>query len=254
VPTDPVPPPTGRPIVFYSPHQDDETLFMGQVIAHHALAGREVHVVLCTSGETPIVIEEINGVRATANPWWGGFHFPAREGYAPITKEQLGRARDAEFIAACGQLGVYPQNIHVGQNLPDGMTVAQAEALMRSYADRFAAEGEPVVGHYTMWWGDDNATHAAIGQALRNLRTQQPQRFSDARWFTKPEHAATAGAIGYTPPAALRPEILRMTRRATYPYRSWAPRQGMYAVGYHSVGNWYFDEVERGDENHVVVP
>jgi LmbE family N-acetylglucosaminyl deacetylase len=251
VPTDPVPPPTGRPIVFYSPHQDDETLFMGQVIAHHALAGREVHVVLCTNGSTSAVLDALNGV--DSNGWWGGWHFPAREGYGPLTRPEFGQARSREFVAAVGQLGVFPQHIHVPAALPDGITVAAATELMISFADLFARQGEPVVGHYTMWWGDPNPDHAHLGQALRDLHGRQP-RFADARWLVKPEQAGAAGAAAYQPPPALRPEVLRMTRRSTFPYRSWAPRAGMYAIGYHSVGLAYFDDVERGDVNHIVLP
>ena len=41
---------TGTPVVFFTPHQDDEVLSMGSAIREHVLAGRQVWVVLLTDG------------------------------------------------------------------------------------------------------------------------------------------------------------------------------------------------------------
>jgi hypothetical protein len=264
IPEDYVPPATGRPIVFYAPHQDDETLFMGQIIAHHVLAGREVHVVLVTAGDTGIVHQDINGTREPAkptdpatwwrfNPWWGDLHYPEREGYEPLTKEEFGAARDREFIAAAGALGVRPENIHIDRPLPSGVAVADAKAAISKWADHFAARGFQQVGHYTMHWADPNGTHATIGTALRELALTGDVKYGDVRWMVKPEEASKVGASQYVPPANLQPLIKRMARRATIPYCSWAPNAGMYAVGCHSIGKIYVDAVVRGDYNYRVV-
>jgi LmbE family N-acetylglucosaminyl deacetylase len=255
--TDPVPLPTGRPIVFYSPHQDDETLFMGQVIAHHALVGREVHVVLATNGETSGALAEINGT-APDPGWWGGYHFPTREGYAPVSRDEFGRARSREFAAASRQLGVMAANIHFGlpgqthDNLPPRIDVAAAESLMVAWAEHFTATGRDQVGHYTMWKGDPNPHHAALGQALQNENNAHPQWFGDARWLVKPEQATAARASVYRVPAAHQANAVAMARRAARCYTAWAPAQGMYAIGRHSVPA-YFAQVDRGDPNHILV-
>jgi LmbE family N-acetylglucosaminyl deacetylase len=241
---DPVPNPTGRAIFFYSPHQDDETLFMGQVIAHHALAGREVHVVLMTNGSTSAVLPMLNG--GANSGWWGGFHYPEREGYDPLSQPDFGLARDREFIAAVGQLGVFPENIHFATGRPNNTTMVGVEEEMRKWATLY-----PDAGHYTMHWSDPNSDHGECGLVLKNLHLSGDPLLTDVRWLTKPEQAAGLGAFTYNPPPVHLPEIKRMTRRATFAYRAWGPPHA-YAIGYHSVGLGYFDDVERGDPNFMV--
>ncbi|WP_141579650.1 PIG-L deacetylase family protein [Actinomadura sp. WMMA1423] len=257
--SDPVPAnPTGKPIVFYSPHQDDETLFMGQAIAHHALAGREVHVVLLCNGALSGARAMLNGTASSG--FWGGYHYPPREGYAPLSEDDFGLARTREFVAACAQLGVPAERVHLGRadapaatsaDLPDGISTSWATDVMQSWATRFAAEGWPSVGHYTMWWGDNHADHAALGNALKSLRSSAPAAFVDARWLVKPEQASAAGAAAYTISATYSAMAVQMARRAGWCYRSWQP-PACYAVGYHSVS--YFTGPENGTANYIVKP
>lgn len=238
--------PSGRPVVFYTPHADDETLFMGRAIAHHALAGREVHIVLGSAPASTYVRQQING--ETTSPFWAGYHVPDVEGHDGLTRDESGTARMAELTGAAGCLGVWPQFVH----LPDvtaSITYDYARDLIASYAAAL-----PGTGHYTMWWGDNHAEHAAFGQALRDLRAAQPTTYSDARWMVKPEQASAASAAVYAVPASQAATVTRMTQRATLSYRSWAPQQGLFALGYHSVGSSYFDDVERGDPNWMVRP
>lgn len=246
-PIDPVPAPaTGRPVIFYTPHQDDETLFMGQAVAHHALAGRQVHVVCGSDGSTSRIRNALNGTEG--NAWWGGFHYPSREWYSTLSTTDFAEARDRELVAACGQLGVQPGNLHLEVGTRSStLTVAQAEALIRRYDDLY-----PDAGHYTMWWGDHDPTHSALGTALRNLALADPGKFNDCRWMVRTDQIATSGSVQYTLPATSAATIRQMARRAGWAYRSWAPQQGLYAIGYHSVGPSYFDEVERGDALWIV--
>jgi LmbE family N-acetylglucosaminyl deacetylase len=259
-PPDPVPVPTGLPIVFYSPHQDDETLFMGQIIAHCVLAGREVHVVLCSNGNTSEARQEINGELLDTG-WWKAWHYPAREGYEPLSAAEFGLARTREFRNALAQLGVRPENIHLGradypqptsETLPDSIPPSWATALLQTWADHFVALGYPAVGHYTMYWGDPQADHAAMGTALVNLKTEQPALFTDCRWLVKPEQAVAAGAAAYVVPVGFAAQAKSMSRLAGKAYAAWAPEAGAYAAGYHSVGTVYFDDVEALAANHTV--
>lgn len=261
MPTDPVPAtPTGKPIVFYSPHQDDETLFMAQVIAHHALAGREVHVVLCSNGASSGARAEINGDTSDGT-YWKGYHYPAREGYTPLTLDTFSEARTREFVSACAQLGVPASRVHLGRadapaatspDLPDTISTGWATQVMQSYADEFAARGWPSVGHYTMWWGDNHPDHANLGAALATLHAQDPDGFGDVRWTVKPEQVSAAGASAYGLPSTLATEIVQMARRAGWCYRAWQPASGAFATGYHSVS--YFSGPENGTANHYVRP
>ncbi|TDB72941.1 PIG-L family deacetylase, partial [Actinomadura sp. KC216] len=237
------------------PHQDDETLWMGQVIARHALAGREVHVVLVSNGASSGARAMVNG-DADSN-WWGGYHYPPREGYAPLSLGDFAAARTRELVAACAQLGVPAERVHLGRadtpapttaDLPGTITAGWATQVLQSWAAHFAPEWSSV-GHYTTWWGDDHQDHAALGAALRTLNTQTPAAFGDARWLVKPEQRTAAGAGVYGLPPASAAAIVQMARRAGWCYRAWQPRAGCYAIGYHSVS---FAGPESGTPNYIV--
>ena len=90
------------PVIFYSPHQDDETLGMGASISEHVRKGRPVYVVLLTNGENVNLLKHIqNKYKSEA------------------TMKDLVTARNNEFIAACIALGV--SNIFIS-NLGNGFS------------------------------------------------------------------------------------------------------------------------------------
>ncbi|MEV1063369.1 PIG-L family deacetylase [Streptomyces sp. NPDC050263] len=231
-PTDPVPAtPTGRPWIWYEPHQDDLALWFPKGAAHHALAGRDTHLVSATDGSTSVIRAALNG--EADNGWWGGYHYPAREGIpAPLSPDDFAAGRDRELLHAAPQLGIRRANVHLELGTRGAaITVAQAEALIRRYEDLY-----PGAGHYTMHWLDTDPTHAALGQALRNLALSEPGTFADCRWVVRTSQAATIpGAVEYVVPAALQAQAFHMARSSAKCFGAWAPEQGMYAIGQHSV-------------------
>lgn len=228
--TDPVPAPTGRRLYVYSAHQDDETLWSGQIIAHHALVGREVHIVLCTDGSTSATRDMLNGT--TPSGWWGGYHYPAREGIpAPLSPQDFASARDREMTQAARELGVTPDRLHLRvAERTASISVTEARDLI------LANEAlTPDAGHYATHWKDPDPNHAALGEALRQLATEG--RVSDARWVLRRSLIGTgiAGATEYAVPASWAALARQMTLDATRCYGAWAPGLGMYAIGEHSV-------------------
>lgn len=49
------------PAIFYSPHQDDESIGMAGAIREHKEAGRSVHLVLLTNGINQGLLDIMNG-------------------------------------------------------------------------------------------------------------------------------------------------------------------------------------------------
>lgn len=243
--------PDGRAVFFLEPHQDDGALFMAQVAAHHVLAGREVHVVLMSSGATSSALGKVNGTQHGGG-WWAGWHDPAHEGYEPLTAEQFAAARVREWSASWLQLGVPLERQHLGMNWPDALPDTISIPYAMDVID-YWTQLHPDAGFYAMHWADPNPDHAACGTALRHLRLATAQM--DARWLVKPEEAAGASALPYSPPPGLLAEIKAMQKRACHPYGAWAPQPaglGSYAIGYHSVWDPYFLAALRGDPNHIV--
>lgn len=252
---DPVPvAPSGRPIVFYTPHQDDDVLWMGTVIAHHALVGREVHVVSVTDGSTSKIRHALNG--EDDNGWWpAGRHYPDREQIPYLTPEAFAAARDEELIDCCALLGVTELHLDWSVPLADGSTltrganidVPDAEALILHFESLY-----PGAGHYTTWWGDTDDNHKNIGQALHNLAvtTDPARKIIDRRWLVR-SGQNPAGSELYVLPANLADTINGMVQSAIQSYRSWAPRVGRYGIGWAGV-QVYFEDIANGKTDRIV--
>lgn len=244
--TDPVPLATGRPWIWYEPHQDDLSLWFPQGVSHHVLAGREVHIVSASDGSTSAILRAINGTES--NGWWGGYHYPSREGIpAPLSPADFAAGRDRELLQAAVQLGVRPENVHLELDWRGAtLTVAQAEALIRRYEDLY-----PGAGHYTMHWEDPDPTHKALGQALWNLATYESETFKDCRWIVRSsEVGKVVGAVEYIVPAALKAQTFHMARCAAKAFGAWAPPE-RYAIGQHSVPS-DFAAVGQGRSEWIV--
>ena len=255
-----VPIPNGRRVFFVSPHQDDETLSMGQIIAHHALVGRRCSTVIGSKGETTTAINAINGT--AANGWWGGTHNLTFEGRQPVTQEQIGDARDDEFTDASGQLGVLPSETRIpnAPRISAAISPADYVATAKEVLKELRSL-DPAAGVYTMHWQDIDPMHAAYGQALKELHDADPAAWSDIRWVVR-EAQATAPvgdpdhipAEQYVVPATYLNEAKLMVQHAAKCYAAWAPHTGRYAVGYHSVGVSLWPGAVAGNPNWIVRP
>jgi LmbE family N-acetylglucosaminyl deacetylase len=231
-------------VFFYPPHQDDMVLWGGQVVAHHTLVGRTVHAVLGTDGSTSAMRDALNGL--DSNGWWGGYHYPEREGIpAPLSPSEFAAARDREMLQECAQLGIRPENIHLRQDSRTAnLTVDQAKALILSYEAQ-----APGAGHYTTWWGDTDPNHSALGTALRQLAIAGA--VADARWVVRRSQIGSVpGAVEYVVPSTYAAQAKQMARAAARCYAAWCPPHS-YAIGRHSVPA-DFDAVEAGASNYIV--
>ncbi|MEU2181224.1 PIG-L family deacetylase [Streptomyces thermolilacinus] len=242
--SDPVPLAVGRPFFFYTGHQDDESLWAGQVIAHHALVGRQVHIVLGSDGSTSAIRHALNGQES--NGWWGSHHHPAREGIpAPLSYAAFAEARDRELLRAAALLGVPAERVHLRvAERSSAITVAEAERLILQHEAL-----HPGAGHYTTHWTDPDPTHAALGQALRNLVVAGT--ITDGRWVVRRSQIGkVAGAVEYVVPSTYAAQARHMARAACRAYGSWAPPES-YAIGRHSVPA-DLDWAESGASNWIV--
>lgn len=76
------------PAIFYSPHQDDETIGMGATIAEQVRLGKSVYIVLLTNGVNANMLNFLQSISPDAS------------------MQDVVDARNNEFIAACKALGV----------------------------------------------------------------------------------------------------------------------------------------------------
>lgn len=192
-------------VVWYVPHPDDESIFMGGAIA--ADRDRRHVVVLLTRGEAS---QAIRGVSA-------------RLGRA-LTVEELVTAREREFRAALGHLGADPDDV-VRAELPDGgLTADSVLGVVRRQARRHRG-----ASHRTMSYLDVHADHSAAGRGLR--RAHQLGVVEDARFYLPVPQQLDERATR----VALDRRAVAAKTAAMGEYQLWAPEQGRYAVGWRSV-------------------
>lgn len=148
----------GRPLrlVAVHAHPDDETLATGVALAHHALAGDEVHVLTCTLGEEGEVI-------------------PPALAHLEGTDE-LGLHRQGEIARATTALGV--RHHWLGGDLPrwrdSGMEGSEAAAHPRAFA------GAPV-----------EEAAAVLAVHLEELRPDVVLTYDPQGGYRHPDHVQT---------------------------------------------------------------
>ena len=202
--------------VFYSPHQDDESLFMALAIANRVAAGDTVYVVCMTQGSTSAIFGLLNGTGGVCS-WHGVTH------NFGLSSGQFIAARDAEFAAACGVLSATNET---AASRPDSgaLTQAFAESTMRAYATLY-----PNARHATISWRDVHPDHIACGNALKALVTANDVPTTRAKFYLRNEQQA--GNAGTMEDNALAATAIA----ALEEYKVYVPGSGRYGIGYHSV-------------------
>lgn len=233
-----IPASTGRGVDFFSGHQDDEVVIKGKALAHHVYAGRPVDLHLATTGETTAALRMLRGELSSG--WWGGYHHPEREGYGLLTPQDIADARDREYIGSGLQHGIPLERIHLNKEYR-GPTLDVDQAMNMLVRRR---EQAPDSGIYTHHWDDIDETHAALGTALKELHDKSPTDWSDVRWMVRPEQVGEIpGAVPYGVPASYADRVKALMTKAARCYAAWAPAEGRFAVGYHSVGLSLFPRI-----------
>ena len=207
------------PVIWYAPHPDDETIYMGGSISLERR--RRNIVVVMTRGGASKAWEKINAHVAH-----------------PLDAEGFQQARQRELAAAVAALGVGPGDLLV-HDLPDsGVEVDAARRIIRSMAARY-----PGAQHRTMSYLDPHPDHRACGQALRDA--YRAGEVSDCVFHlpvlvVSPDLGA---------PVTFDAAAVERKRAALREYEVWNPSRHRYALGAHSVAQLirkhYNDPIER---------
>lgn len=224
------------PVLFVAAHPDDETLGMGVAIAEHA--GQDVHVLLLTRGEASSVRQRLNGEWGAA-PFWGVLHDPVGEGYEPLDPDAFGKARVNEAMTALRCLSTSAIIVHEAV-LPDGgLTKQSAQAAMLAVAD-LIAPGAPVRIKTHTHIVDNHPDHLAAGAAARQLKADNPARFSDLRQYILPTYWTDTrlSQVAETWDTPANSGIKARAINACRSYGAWAPPHA-FAIGFHSSYNTF---------------
>lgn len=190
-----------EPVVFLSPHADDETLTMGPAVERAVDEGNHVVLVLVTDG------------RASASRQVVG-----------LSVEEFSTARDREFFAACAALGVPQEQVFLAHCVDGALTPALAGSVVATWTGLFPA------GRFrTTSWSDGHRDHAALGAALRD---HAPATTGDVRFYVKPDEWSTPRD---RPALTVEPSTGRRYLAACDEYARVDPPAGRYGIGQLSV-------------------
>ena len=244
-----------KQVVFYAPHPDDELLSFGVIASEYITLGYEVIYVLLTSGSTSTAIKLINGELASPGNGtrfvYKGMHNPSISGYAPLTVEDIGRARVIEFKSSAGEMNVSPQRIHTFDLLKENEL--HTEDVVGAMLGIVALYPQAI--HWTMSTIDIHPHHRAAGESLRLIAegTELLTGYSISR-TTWDALAAERVSLNTTLPTTylFKPATDRMqrVRNAALPYNAWNPQAGSYAVGYSSVPKQFEDLDAKSDAQY----
>ena len=214
---------------YFVPHQDDELTNLGADLCRTLSSGGEVRVVLCTDGSASSVKRMLCNGGGCA--WHPGEHCFA------LDEASFVAARDREFFASCRAMGVPEGHAAVSplRGHDGSLTVEQAKRIILDALAGFDAQACEAVAIAPTPGVVQNNDHASLGRAAAELFAEGA--FGGLRLMYEfiflPETGLPENADVITP----TPGELQKLKNAAACYRRWAPAQGRYAVGYHSVAD-----------------
>ena len=214
-------------VLYFSAHQDDETLEDFGGILQDLRDGLEVHVVLVSDGGASKVRKALQ-----------------EEGH-DLSREAFSAARDSEFRDALIALGVPDENIHFPENrLPDAELPEYAEevkALLQYYVEQYpdamvrthAYEVEGVSSH---------KDHVTVGNAAVSLyesgSIKSLRLFVDP-WVREDFESVTGIEVKKLPEKGLRNSERAAVSNAMDAYAFLDPEHGRYGIGARSVKSYW---------------
>lgn len=201
------------PVIWYVPHPDDETIFMGGTL--HRTRERRNILVLLSQGGASTAMRKVDA-----------------QLQHPLGVREFMAGRVREMSAALAAIGVRERDV-VRHDLPDGSLEQDAvHALIADLARR-----HPGAQHRTMSYLDPHRDHAAAGAALR--RAHREGLVSDAV-FHLPVPLVSADLGERAPLSRSDVEAKRVALRE---YQVWDPTRGRYAIGMTSVASLIRDQL-----------
>lgn len=237
---------SGAPSIYYSPHQDDETIGMSGSILRDKAAGRPVYLVLVTGGENDGLRRQMNvGACAMKNRCPAPGHRHTLNW--PEGGDNVVRGRTAEFRRAAGFLGVdrifrlgMEDDIR-GEEDDDpkpanyAVFVDRLEQHVRSFVKTF-----PGASHtFAAGWLDSNITHKACSDVANRLRNDIEDMsflhiYSYVQYSPADRDRGGAADVLHIPADHFKRKL-----QAIAAYRTWSPSRGLYSLGWHSVSDFF---------------
>jgi len=246
--------PSGSPVVFLLPHQDDEMLMAGAIVANIE-AKRNVYVIAVTDGGSSTARYVINGRDDNGKPVFSTldnkYHDPFREGYKPLDKRTFTSLRNKELYTSMLRLGVLPEHILFanpgginGSDQPtyrDGqLTVPLATQVINYYFKLLGDGNYNTVAAQLGRLNNEHGDHQALRNALLAF-----SGISKKHFFSEKTGRGTR--------VYLTKEEQTLKNNALEIYYEWNPAQNEFAIAKYSVGPM-LDKWRASPYEYVMTP
>lgn len=196
------------PVIWYVPHPDDETLFMGGSIKKYDLAGHRNIIILFTRGGASSAIFKVNAKLEKK-----------------LTHDEFEEARIREFFAAVSHLGIQEEDI-IFYNFPDGHLGAYEDNIYQVILNM--ERQYPNAIHNSMSYYDMHTDHRTIGKALLNAYNKK--NISNANFYLNQSQFDLNGSY-----VVFTNDMKKAKIAALKEYKYYNVSEGRYAIGYASV-------------------
>ncbi|PID82540.1 MAG: hypothetical protein CSB16_00850 [Clostridiales bacterium] len=209
--------------IFYSPHQDDETLFMSAGILDALDSGKRVVVVCMTDGSKSVAINKINKNLKD-------------EGRKEISIEEFIDTRNEEFKMSLKELGVREENIFFMNYVNEEITYEEIQEVVLNFNRRYMNPTNlTLIGNDLCFSEKEKETHfehRLIGDAIFDLFNSHKIRKASFFSYIEPHNENTEKL-------SLNKYQIRKYHRALDQYGVWDPDNKKYSVGHISVTSFF---------------
>ena len=231
--------------LFFTPHQDDELLTMGNSIVEHAKI-EDTHIILCTDGSKSYIKRRLNDDGTCS------YHVGIHDYF--LTEEQFSQSRDIEFEESCEAMGVKQSNIHMdeGRTMDGHLTKKRPRKIIENYLEKYPdAKVKTTTPFGPKTQHED---HKVLGEAA--LELYKEGKIKDLRFYIEPYIYESFKEAN---PKIKTWAVLSSDEEAIYKaiksYKIWDPenRFPRFAIGYHSVRK-NFKELEENKIQYIHAP
>lgn len=228
--------------LFFIPHQDDETITFSPAIENYIKKGYDVHVVLATDGISSSIRENILNGKDVCN-----IHKERHE--FNISSTKFTRLRDKEYENALIALGVKSENIHISRFASkDGeLNVDRAKTIINDYIEQYPKAKVFTFSDLSKSLTSGHNDHYTLGIAAKELYNEG--KINDLEMFVEfyvyPEFISKYKNIDIK---KYKPENKSKIENAVKSYTNYDPKNEHYAIGNHSVRQ-FFEKIHNDLDN-----
>lgn len=235
-----------KTVLFFIPHQDDETITFSPAIQRYISERYDVHIILSTDGISSGIRKSLLNGENICNIHHERHNFN-------ISETEFTKLRDKEYIQALRILGVKLQNIHISRFAVKDSTLNKdrAKTIISDYLEQYPNSKVCTFSNLPKNVSGGHNDHYTLGIAAKELYDEG--KINNLDFFIESYvYDSFIKKIKNISIKEYYPINKKQIKMATNVYTNFDPLHKHYAIGYHSVRT-LFDKIAKDlDDNKFV--